>query len=298
MASALALVVTGTGCATGNSQTENTIAATYKTVKNLDNELRPAVQQLNETTAGLNSRVDETERQARALQSMLEEQQVTMSQMEKKVDSLNNTLHKQLGLTAPTTQDRVSPSTTSTFVDEVKVEPGPESTAPEAADAAKETEPELGAGSLQTATATPATTETTTPAPAPESSAPNAVAMYRKAYDDYTAKKYDVALTQFNQYLDQYKNTDLADRAQYWKGDCYFGLAQYDKAISEFETLRQTYPNSDRVPYTLYRQADAHLRLNQREKAKQLLTTLVEQYPMTAPAEKAAPALKKMQEGN
>lgn len=290
-AGALALAALVSGCATtGGSSQQDMVAATYRKVSNLESNLSPQVEKLNTTATELNARVEETDRQTRALQSSIEEQQVKLDQLEGKLDDLMNTLYRQLNLSPPSSQSRVSPTTPqSVFVpeDKVVIEPGPGA----AEQPADEAEPELGGPNLSTP-------EPEAAAPPAAETGPSAVELYRKAYDDYDAKRFDVALQGFTQYLEQHKNSDLSARAQYWKSDCYFNLGQYDKAISEFEQLRRDYPDSDRVPYSLYRQADAHLRLKQRERAKQLLTQLVEQYPTTVPAERAAPALRQMQETN
>jgi len=47
---------------------------------------------------------------------------------------------------------------------------------------------------------------------------------YKKAYGEYLEYRYDKALTLFQDFLQRYPNHDLADNAQYWIGEIYYGL--------------------------------------------------------------------------
>jgi TolA-binding protein len=293
---AIALAGTLTSCSTmgGGSDTDKMVAATYASVKKLDSQLTPQVDRLNTTTTELNAHVEETDRQTRALQSSIEDQQVKLEQMEKKLDSLTNTLYKQLNLSPPSAQSRVNPLTPqSVYVDERKVEVVEPAPGPEATDSAPpEPVPDISSPPAEV------DARATTPVKAETTPSQTALDLYMKARADFDAQRYDAAVTKFTEFLDTHKDTELGDRAQYTKGLCYFYMDQFDKAIGEFDTLRTKYPDSDRVPNGLYYQANSHLKMKQREKAKRVLSELVEKYPMSQPAEKAAPVLKQLQETN
>lgn len=67
---------------------------------------------------------------------------------------------------------------------------------------------------------------------------------YRQAYrhgevDDFTA-----AAECFQQILEQCRDSELADDAQYQRAICYFAQQDYEQAIEEFEKVRQCFPDS------------------------------------------------------
>ncbi len=81
------------------------------------------------------------------------------------------------------------------------------------------------------------------PTPVPETPE----ALYRAAYQDYMRGNYELALGGFREYLERYPDTELADNALYWSGECYHALGRLDEALSAFSTLLEKYPSSDKA---------------------------------------------------
>jgi TolA-binding protein len=56
--------------------------------------------------------------------------------------------------------------------------------------------------------------------------------LYQTSYSDYLRGNYDLAMLGFKQYLEAFPETDLADNAIYWIGECFYRQQKYVDAIS------------------------------------------------------------------
>jgi tol-pal system protein YbgF len=55
----------------------------------------------------------------------------------------------------------------------------------------------------------------------------------------------------FAEFVQRYKNDELAPNAQYWIGDSLYGEGRYNDAIVEFQKVIKDYKSSDKVPDAL-----------------------------------------------
>src|SRR5262249_5720046 len=46
--------------------------------------------------------------------------------------------------------------------------------------------------------------------------------LFAAAYGDYSRGNYDLAISEFRQYVDSYPASEMADNAQYWIGECFY----------------------------------------------------------------------------
>lgn len=61
---------------------------------------------------------------------------------------------------------------------------------------------------------------------------------YQDALDDVYGKRFDQAISKFQELLRQQNDTDnLADNCQYWIGECYYAQGNYQLAVAEFERV-------------------------------------------------------------
>lgn len=272
------VVLLSAGCVTPSQtqQMNNTANATYRIVRDLQKDIGGSVTQLNETTAKLIARVDETDVQTRKLQSVVEENQVKLDAIKKRLDELANVLYRQFNLTPPTTG-------TGPRVD-VKVEPTPAAPTGAAAEPVS-----------QRQASEPSVAEESVPAPQ-EQAAGTAVTAYQRAQEAFGTEDYQRALTLFDEYLRRYPSTDYTNKAQFYKAECLLKLNQYGPAVAEFEKLRANYPKSTMAPVSMYNQAYAHLMLKENGRAIELLKEIVDEYPMTAVAERAKKKLQELEQ--
>jgi tol-pal system protein YbgF len=118
----------------------------------------------------------------------------------------------------------------------------------------------------------------------------------KKAYEEalklMDQKDFRTAIGRFKEFLKNNPNSELADNAQYWVGECHYALKEFDQSILEFDAVRRKYPNGDKVPAALLKQGFAFAELGDRVDARLILQELIERYPLSAEATKAKERLK------
>ena len=77
--------------------------------------------------------------------------------------------------------------------------------------------------------------------------------VYLAAYNDYMQGNYDVAIQGFQTYLAHFRESELADNAQYYIGECYYSQKKYNEAILSFDQVINLYPKGDKVSTALYK---------------------------------------------
>jgi tol-pal system protein YbgF len=103
--------------------------------------------------------------------------------------------------------------------------------------------------------------------------------LYRTSYNDYLRGNYDLAILGFRQYLESFGTTDLADNASYWIGESYYRQKRFQDAIREFDNVVNQYPNSDKVASALLRKGYAYLELGEQSKGVVQLQNVIRRYP-------------------
>lgn len=88
--------------------------------------------------------------------------------------------------------------------------------------------------------------------------------LYDTAYNDYSQGNYDLAILAFRRYTENHPNTELADNATYWIGECYYSQNKFKQAIDQFDRVLSDFPGSDRIPSSLLKKGYAYLELGQR----------------------------------
>ncbi len=271
------------GCATttgGSDQVANTVIANHRILKNMDMNLAGSIEQLNETAADLGERVNQGSTSARQMQSIAEENQRKLEDLQSQLDALARTLYKALGVTPPTTM-APAPVAPSVHVGTPQIQPPP--TTPTAAE---ETAEDVAPLEPLSTTAVPAA-PTTPPA--------NPVLDYQRAQQNWRGGEYQQALQQFTDFLEQYADNEYTDNAMFWKARCLYKLDKYQDAIASYNQLRAKFPDGEWAPRAMHDQASAHLKLGQQARALELLKQLVEEYPMSPAAQQAQATLKENQ---
>jgi len=118
-------------------------------------------------------------------------------------------------------------------------------------------------------------------------------ARYDHAMAAYKAEKFDEAIGNFKELLKSYPNSDLADNAQFWIGECYMSLKQYEQAILAYQQVIKRYPKGNKVPNAMLRQALAFQAINDTTSANLLLKRIIKNYPASNEASIAKTKLAK-----
>ena len=128
--------------------------------------------------------------------------------------------------------------------------------------------------------------------PTPEVKIPPDQMLYDINMEIYRQEKYEEAIAGFNNFLQKYPKSTLADNAAFWIGESHMALKQYEQAILAFQKVIKRYPQGNKVPNALLRQALAFYELNDKTSAKLLLSKIIKQYPKSNEAKIARNKLK------
>jgi tol-pal system protein YbgF len=124
-------------------------------------------------------------------------------------------------------------------------------------------------------------------APAGLANAPAPRELYSQAYADFARGNYDIAIQGFQEYLKSYPDTDFADNAQYWIGECLYGKQKFDDAVEAWKGLIRDYASSDKLPDARVKMGMALEKLGRRSQALLEYRFVVERYP-NSPAARIA----------
>jgi tol-pal system protein YbgF len=128
----------------------------------------------------------------------------------------------------------------------------------------------------------------------PVAGAPSADTLYSNGLRDITSGKYDLARSEFQDYIRYYHETDLASNAQFYLGEIAYAQKNYDAAIVEYDKVITGYPRSSKSPAAHLKKALANIELNQKATGVRQLREIVKKYPGTEEDRRARAKLKEM----
>ena len=117
--------------------------------------------------------------------------------------------------------------------------------------------------------------------------------LFAAAYGDYSRGNYDLALSEFRQYVETYPTSEMADNAQYWIGECYYSKKQLNEAIAEFDKVALLFAKGDKVPAARFKKAMVLMELGQTDAARAEFTAITKLYPRSNEAVLAKQQLEK-----
>ena len=130
------------------------------------------------------------------------------------------------------------------------------------------------------------------PSSAPSGPPPSADTLYSNGLRDITSGKYDLARSEFQDYLRYYGDTDLASNAQFYLGEIAYQQKQYDQAVAEYDKVLTTYPKSFKLPSARLKKGMALIELGQKNPGVRELREVVKRYPGTEEERRARARLK------
>jgi TolA-binding protein len=116
---------------------------------------------------------------------------------------------------------------------------------------------------------------------------------YAHGRELYEQRKYREAITIFSGLLREDDKNKLADNAQYWIGECYYGLRQFQQAMIEFEKIF-VFSSSEKHDDAQLKIALCYLQQGDRAQAKNELEQLLATYPTSEYIAKARQYLAKL----
>ncbi|HEY7181535.1 MAG TPA: tol-pal system protein YbgF [Blastocatellia bacterium] len=111
--------------------------------------------------------------------------------------------------------------------------------------------------------------------------------LFAAAYADYARGNYDLALSEFKQYVETYPTSEMADNAQYWIGEILYAQKKLPEASAAFEQVKIVSPNGDKTPAALYKRAMVLMDMGRRDEAVVQLLAVYKDYSKSKEAELA-----------
>lgn len=103
-------------------------------------------------------------------------------------------------------------------------------------------------------------------------------ALYESARNDYVRGNYELAILGFRRYLEAFPDSELADNARYWIGECNFSQGNYQQAIREFDRILAEYPRSDKLASALLKKGYAYLQMGRIQEGRTQLRSVINTY--------------------
>lgn len=124
--------------------------------------------------------------------------------------------------------------------------------------------------------------------------AQSAETLFNNARGDQSGGKADLALSEYQDFLKSFPNSDLAPAAQYNIGEIYYRRHEFAAARKAFDLLLEKYPENDKTADAIFMKAKCLLKVNQKRSAAREFRTLIKKYPDTGLAAKAKTELRKL----
>jgi tol-pal system protein YbgF len=129
---------------------------------------------------------------------------------------------------------------------------------------------------------------------APSGPAPSADNLYSNGLRDIQTGKYDLARSEFQDYLRYYGDTELASNAQFYLGEIAYSQHQYQQAVTEYDKVLNKYPKSFKLAPARYKKGMALIELSEKNAGVKELREVVKRYPGTEEERRARAKLKEL----
>ena len=143
---------------------------------------------------------------------------------------------------------------------------------------------------------------TAQPAPLASSAAaasgPPAGDMYRGAYSDYMAGKYNVASSEFADLIKAHPDDNLAGNALFYTGEMARRADKPAAAIKDYDQVLERYPDNAKIPAAHLHKGEALIALKQSEAGVRELRALIQRFPNSPEAAQAHARLSALGEGS
>lgn len=154
-----------------------------------------------------------------------------------------------------------------------------------------------------TTTTQPVTTDSAAALAEPSVSAPNVQQVpvsnmsESEAYDRAVNlilrdKQYDLAIPEFQSFIQVYPNSSYAPNAHYWLGQLLFNKQDWQNAGEQFQTLVDGFPDSSKRADALFKLGVIEQRRDNLARAKQLFEQVLSEYPDSSSSKLADARLK------
>jgi tol-pal system protein YbgF len=132
---------------------------------------------------------------------------------------------------------------------------------------------------------------TAAPAVTPPPSAEN---LYNSALHDVLTKKYDLAQSEFQDYLKYYPKTEFASNAEFYLGEIAYLQGHYPEALDHYSDVIANFPNSFKLAAARYKRGVTYVAMGDKPKGIADLRSVVRLFPRTEEDQLARTKLKEL----
>jgi len=118
--------------------------------------------------------------------------------------------------------------------------------------------------------------------------------IYGQAFDALKAGNYTVAISGFQDFLNQYPSSPLAPNAEYWLGEAHYVNRDFSAAESAFQGVLDKWPSSGKAPDAMLDLGNTQLAQGKTAKGRATLKQVASQFPGTDAANRAQTRLKQL----
>ncbi|MDX2030954.1 MAG: tol-pal system protein YbgF [Blastocatellia bacterium] len=122
----------------------------------------------------------------------------------------------------------------------------------------------------------------------------NAEQLFAAAYSDYSRGNFDLALSEFRQYVETYPSSELADNAQYWIGEILYAQKKLPEAVAEYEKVGTVIPRGDKTATALYKRGLVLLEMEKKDDAVAQFMILIKDFPKIRESELATQQVQQL----
>jgi len=120
----------------------------------------------------------------------------------------------------------------------------------------------------------------------------SAEALYTNALRDKNGGNFDLAVKEFEEYLEAYGNTELAPNAQFYIGELHYLRDRLPESVKAFDLVLEKYPENNKTADAHYMKGMALFKMGQRTKGRDEFYSLISRFPDSPLAAKAQDVLK------
>ena len=129
---------------------------------------------------------------------------------------------------------------------------------------------------------------------APAAPAISAEVLYNNARRDQSGGQLDLSLSEYQDFVKNFQNSDLAPAAQFHIGEIYYTKQDYKSALEAFDLVLEKYPENTKTPDAMYMKAMSLTKSGDKRSAASELRSLLKKYPDSELAAKAKTRLKEL----
>ena len=118
--------------------------------------------------------------------------------------------------------------------------------------------------------------------------------MYERAQASYKDHNYEEALAMFAEVIVMAPYGELTGNAQYWMGECHFGMEQWDAAVMQFRKVF-AYANTAKADDAKLMMARCYRQMGDRDRARNTFQELLDEYPSSEYVETARKEMRILQ---